>query len=166
MVSLGQLERAVMEVLWDREAPAAVRDVADALAAREPAYTTVMTVLDRLAKKGFVRRQRDGRAWRYEPENSREGYVAQLMLDALALTGDRDAAPTRFARSVSDPEAAVLSQALARARRSAPAAARPQQDPLPPVVVLVGLTLVSTPPSFRCGGFLRSVVVRLSMGAR
>lgn len=115
--SLGELERAVMEVLWDRGTPAAVRDVADALAAREPAYTTVMTVLDRLTKKGFVRRQRDGRAWRYEPVHSREGYVAQLMLDALALTGDRDAALTRFARSVSVPEAEVLSQALAKARQ-------------------------------------------------
>ena len=115
--SLGELERAVMEVLWDRGTPAAVRDVASALAERELAYTTVMTVLARLAKKGFVRRQRDGRAWRYEPENSREGYVAQLMLDALALTGDRDAALTRFARSVSGTEAEVLSQALAQARR-------------------------------------------------
>lgn len=115
--SLGELERAVMEVLWDRGTPAAVRDVARALSERELAYTTVMTVLDRLAKKGFVRRQRDGRAWRYEPENSREGYVAQLMLDALSLTGDRDAALTRFARSVSGTEAEILSQALAQARQ-------------------------------------------------
>jgi predicted transcriptional regulator len=116
--SLGELERAVMEVLWDRPTPVAVRDVAEALAPRELAYTTVMTVLDRLAKKGFVHRQRDGRAWRYEPANSREEYVAQLMLDALALTGDRDAALTRFARSVSVPEAEVLSQALAEAHQN------------------------------------------------
>jgi predicted transcriptional regulator len=117
---LGELERAVMEVLWDRGAPVVVRDVADALAGRRLAYTTVMTVLDRLAKKGFARRQRDGRAWRYEPTNSREGYVAQLMLDALALAGDRDAALARFARSVSVPEAEVLSQALAEARQDEP----------------------------------------------
>ena len=115
--SLGELERAVMEVLWDRGTPAAVRDVARALSERDLAYTTVMTVLDRLAKKGFVRRQRDGRAWRYEPENTREGYVAQLMLDALSLTVDRDAALARFARSVSGTEAEVLSQALAQARQ-------------------------------------------------
>ncbi|MCA1655268.1 MAG: BlaI/MecI/CopY family transcriptional regulator [Pseudonocardiaceae bacterium] len=119
--SLGELERAVMEVLWDRAVPVVVRDVAAALAGRELAYTTVMTVLDRLAKKGFVRRQRDGRAWRYEPTKSRAGYVAQLMLDALALTGDRDAALARFARSVSVPEAEVLTQALAEARPDEPA---------------------------------------------
>jgi predicted transcriptional regulator len=111
---LGELERAVMEVLWERGEPSVVRDVARALASRDLAYTTVMTVLDRLAKKGFVRRERDGRAWRYEPTNSREGYIAQLMLDALDLTGDRDAALARFAHSVSCTEVEVLSQALER----------------------------------------------------
>jgi predicted transcriptional regulator len=109
---LGELERAVMEVLWDRGEPAAVREVAAALEPRVLAYTTVMTVLDRLAKKGIVRRHRDGRAWRYEPTNSREGYIAQLMLDALELTGDRDAALTRFASSVSGQEVEVLTRAL------------------------------------------------------
>lgn len=122
---LGELERAVMEVLWNRGEPCVVRDVAQALVDRRLAYTTVMTVLDRLAKKGVVRRQRDGRAWRYEPTNSREGYVAQLMLDALDLTGDRDAALTRFALSVSSPEVEVLTQALERAARREP------DDPAP-----------------------------------
>ncbi|MGH8573296.1 MAG: BlaI/MecI/CopY family transcriptional regulator, partial [Gammaproteobacteria bacterium] len=47
---LGELERAVMEVLWDRDEPFVVRDVVRVLAGRGLAYTTVMTVLDRLAK--------------------------------------------------------------------------------------------------------------------
>nr|QEO75024.1 hypothetical protein [uncultured bacterium] len=110
---LGELERAAMEVLWDRREPMLVRDVAEALSERGLAYTTVMTVLTRLASKGFVRREADGRAWRYSPVASRDEYVAQLMLDALSLTGDREAALTHFARSVSSPEAEVLSQALA-----------------------------------------------------
>ena len=118
---LGELERAVMEVLWNRAEPCLVRDVAEALAARELAYTTVMTVLDRLAKKGAVRRQRDGRAWRYEPMYTREGYVAQLMLDALDLTGDRHAALTRFVMLVGTPEAQVLHEALAQAGHEPPA---------------------------------------------
>lgn len=112
---LGELERAVMDVLWDHGRPAAVREVVVALAERDPAYTTVMTVLDRLAKKGFVDRERDGRAWRYTAAATREAYVSRLMLDALAMTGDRDAALAHFAHSVSSPEAAVLSQALADA---------------------------------------------------
>lgn len=113
---LGELEQAVMDVLWDRGVPCLVRDVADALAGREPAYTTVMTVLDRLTKKGAVRRRRDGRAWSYEPVHSREGYVARLMLAALDLTGDRSAALAQFAGSVPGPEAEVLSRALERRR--------------------------------------------------
>jgi predicted transcriptional regulator len=116
MVSkLGDLERAVMEILWQGSPPMVVRDVLHALSERDLAYTTVMTVLDRLAKKGFVQRHRDGRAWCYEPSASRESYIAQLMLDALSLTGDREAALAHFAHSVSSPEAEVLSQALADA---------------------------------------------------
>jgi predicted transcriptional regulator len=71
-----------------------------------------MTVLDRLAKKGFARRGRAGRAWRYQSAESREEYVAELMLTALDQTGDRQAALTRFARSVSGQEAQALRTAL------------------------------------------------------
>lgn len=109
---LGELERAVMDVLWDRGTPASVREVAEALRARELAYTTVMTVLDRLAGKGMVDRERAGRAWSYRPAATRESYIAQLMLDALDLAGSRDAALVRFAHSVSGTEAEVLRAAL------------------------------------------------------
>ncbi|POM25702.1 Transcriptional regulator BlaI [Actinomadura rubteroloni] len=107
-----------MEVVWDwedsgRGAPTA-RDVSRALAGdRDLAHTTVMTVLDRLAKKGFLRRRRDGRAWRYSPAESRESYVTELMLGALNETGDRDAALAHFVRSVSRDEMDVIRQALA-----------------------------------------------------
>ncbi|MEV4479385.1 BlaI/MecI/CopY family transcriptional regulator [Micromonospora coxensis] len=116
MTRLGDLERAVMDVLWD-SVPATsdgvtVREVADALDGRELAYTTVMTVLDRLAGKGMVQRQREGRAWRYRAAASREAHIAQLMLDALDLGGSRDAALVRFARSVTGTEADVLRAAL------------------------------------------------------
>jgi len=114
---LGELERTVMEVLWARQeagdGAATARDVSRALAGdRDLAHTTVMTVLDRLTKKGFLVRERDGRAWRYQPAASRESYVAELMLGALNQTGDRDAALTHFVRSVSQDEIAVLHQAL------------------------------------------------------
>jgi predicted transcriptional regulator len=72
-----------------------------------------MTVLERLAKKGFALRERDGRAWQYRAAASREAYVTELMLSALDQTGDRQAALARFARSVSDSEARVLRCALA-----------------------------------------------------
>ncbi|MGX7669867.1 BlaI/MecI/CopY family transcriptional regulator [Plantactinospora sp. DSM 117369] len=115
MTRLGDLERAVMDVLWDRGTGtgATVREVAEALRDRELAYTTVMTVLDRLAGKGMVEREREGRAWRYRPAASREAHIARLMLDALDLAGSRDAALVRFARSVTGTEAEVLRAALA-----------------------------------------------------
>ncbi|WP_348650296.1 BlaI/MecI/CopY family transcriptional regulator [Verrucosispora sp. WMMA2044] len=116
MTRLGDLERAVMDVLWDTVPGTSdgvtVREVADALDGRELAYTTVMTVLDRLAGKGMVQREREGRAWRYRAAASREAYIAQLMLDALDLGGSRDAALVRFARSVTGTEADVLRAAL------------------------------------------------------
>jgi predicted transcriptional regulator len=103
-----------MEVLWETDSSLTVRQVSNGLPQRNLAHTTVMTVLDRLAKKGFARRERDGRAWRYRPAATREAYVAELMLTALEQTGDRDAALARFAQSVSGAEAVVLRQALAQ----------------------------------------------------
>ena len=109
---LGELERAIMDVLWESPDPLTVRQVSGNLTERDLAHTTVMTVLDRLAKKGFARRERDGRAWRYRAAATREAYVTELMLSALEQTGDRQAALARFARSVSDTEAAALRRAL------------------------------------------------------
>lgn len=114
-----------MEVLWAHAdaggGPATAREVGHALSGeRDLAYTTVMTVLDRLAKKGFLRRTRDGRAWRYRPAASRESYVTELMLGALDLTGDRDAALAHFAQSVSGDEAEVLRRALEDLTRKEP----------------------------------------------
>jgi predicted transcriptional regulator len=102
-----------MEVLWQTDSALTVRQVSNGLDQRELAHTTVMTVLDRLAKKGFARRERDGRAWRYRPAATREAYVAELMLTALDQTGDRVAALARFAQSVTGDEAEVLREALA-----------------------------------------------------
>ena len=101
-----------MDVLWESPEPLTVRQVSGQLTERDLAHTTVMTVLDRLAKKGFSRRERDGRAWRYRAAETREAYVTELMLNALDQTGDRQAALARFVRSVSGAEARALRRAL------------------------------------------------------
>jgi predicted transcriptional regulator len=101
-----------MDVLWESRDPLTVRQVSGKLTERDLAHTTVMTVLDRLAKKGFARREHDGRTWRYRAAETREAYVTELMLNALEQTGDRQAALARFARSVSETEAAALRRAL------------------------------------------------------
>lgn len=108
----GELERAVVEVLWRADAPYTVREVHQQLADPQPAYTTVLTVLDRLARKGLVRRERAGRAWRYRAASSREAHIAELMREALERADDRDAALVQFARSITPAEAAVLRASL------------------------------------------------------
>src|SRR5262249_13759660 len=109
---LGELDRPIMDVLWDSTEPLTARQVGLRLTNRDLAHTTVMTVLARLAKKGFARRERDGRAWRYQAAANREAYVTELMLHALDQTGDRSAALASFARRVSDSEAEELRRAL------------------------------------------------------
>ena len=105
-VSLGDLERAIMDVLWeDEDGPGlTVREVSERLTDRDLAYTTVMTVLDRLAKKGLVARQLEGRAWLYEPARSRldlyvttvnealEGLTDEERADVLRRVGEESAA--------------------------------------------------------------------------
>jgi predicted transcriptional regulator len=80
---LGALERHVMEAVWDHP-PATVREVADRMReGADRAYTTVMTTLDRLHKKGLLTRQKDGLAWRYAAAFDRVTYERKVA-DALA----------------------------------------------------------------------------------
>jgi predicted transcriptional regulator len=79
---------------------------------RDLAYTTVLTVLERLERKGFVRRQRAARAHRYAASDSREAVVAEAMMEALGTADDRGSALVRFVGSVSAEEAEILRRAL------------------------------------------------------
>ncbi|TWD72425.1 putative transcriptional regulator [Kribbella amoyensis] len=122
---LGDLERLVMEQLWAAPGALTVREVHDRLSiSRDLAYTTVMTVLDRLAKKKLTERERDGKAWRYRAAAPREELAADLMRDALDRAGDRREALVRFVGQVSDEEAALLREALSRLEAGGEAEAR------------------------------------------
>jgi predicted transcriptional regulator len=113
MRRFGELEAVIMDRVWERGRPALVREILDDLSHdRSLAYTTVMTVMDNLYRKGWLRRERDGRAWRYEPTGSRSGYTAALMKDALESSADRRRALTHFALQMSPHDAAVLRDAL------------------------------------------------------
>jgi predicted transcriptional regulator len=117
MRQFGELEAVIMDRLWERNRPALVREVVDDLRQDRPlAYTTVMTVMDNLHRKGWLRRHRDGRAWRYEPTGSRSGYTAALMSGALATTTDRRTALAHFVLQMSPHDAELLRQALDQAR--------------------------------------------------
>lgn len=108
---LGELERAVIEVLWAHPDGVLAREVAEALPSG-PAATTVLTVLERLSRKGLVSRQRAGRAHRYRAQASREEFVAEAMRAALADADNLDTALTHFIDTASAKEAAALRRAL------------------------------------------------------
>lgn len=115
MRNLGDLEHEIMNSLWDADSSMSVRDVMTQLTNQSLAYTTVMTVVNRLCDKGLVTRERSGRAYLYTPVNTRESVTSQLMNDALDRTGsDRTAALVHFARGVSPDEATAMREALAR----------------------------------------------------
>jgi len=92
--ALGSLERQVMDIVW-QPGDFTVREVQSRLG-RPVAYTTVMTTLDRLFKKGLVTRTRAGRAFVYTAAQSRqeiEADVAGGMLSGLLSTGPESAMP-------------------------------------------------------------------------
>jgi predicted transcriptional regulator len=115
MRRFGELEAVIMDRLWEQGRPMLVREMVEDLHRDRPlAYTTVMTVMENLHRKGWLRRERDGRAWRYEPTGSPSGYTAALMNDALATTSDRRTALTHFVLQMSPHDAALLREALDR----------------------------------------------------
>lgn len=112
MAGLGELERRVMDVLWaSMGTPLTGRQVVDQLPDR--AYTTVLTILERLRRKDMVERTTDEKVHRFVATASRETYMAELMVEALGSAQDRQAVLVRFAEVVSPEEAVVLRQALA-----------------------------------------------------
>lgn len=124
MNGLGELERAVMDHLWSSDEPQTVRQVHESLSqSRDLAYTTVMTVLQRLAKKNLVTQIRHDRAHQYSPTHPREDLVARLMMDALSeadQSGSREAALVSFVGRVGASEADALRKALAELEAAHP----------------------------------------------
>jgi predicted transcriptional regulator len=111
----GDLEAVIMDRLWSWARPATVRDVLDdLLASREIAYTTVMTVMDNLHRKGFLSREKDGRAWLYQPVMTRDEHAADMLYSMLGEAADRRAALVGLVGRMSPTEVRALRQALER----------------------------------------------------
>ena len=84
---LGPLEREVMELIWRRpeeSAEVSVRDIYMAFESRL-AYTTLMTTLDRLRKKGLLERRKEGRAFFYSPRFSPDEFERSVARDAINM---------------------------------------------------------------------------------
>jgi predicted transcriptional regulator len=110
----GDLEAVIMERVWEHPEPVTVRDVFGELAAqRAIAYTTVMSTMDNLHRKGWLDRVKDGKAYRYTPVASREEYSAGLMREALTDGGDAELVLSHFLAQIDDEESVAL-RALVR----------------------------------------------------
>ena len=116
MRGFGDLEGAIMEQVWAAGRPLLVREIKQALQP-ERAYNTVWTVTEILYRKGWLAREKEGRAYRYGTTVTRDEYTGDLMSEALAASADRAAAFRRFAEQISADEAEQLRQALEQARR-------------------------------------------------
>lgn len=113
MRGFGELEAVIMDRLWSRGQPVTVREVfTDLRADRKIAYTTVLTVMDNLRRKGWLRRDADGRAHRYSSVLTREQYGAQVMRQALDGSGDAAVALSHFVGRMSPEEATALRAVL------------------------------------------------------
>ncbi|MEU6822917.1 BlaI/MecI/CopY family transcriptional regulator [Streptomyces atriruber] len=110
---LGELEDSVMTRVWKWNRPVTVREVLEDLQEeRSIAYTTVMTVLDNLHQKGWVRREAEGRAYRYEAVSTRAAYAAALMNEAWSQSDNPAAALVAFFGMMSAEQREALSDAM------------------------------------------------------
>ncbi|MFY4721199.1 BlaI/MecI/CopY family transcriptional regulator [Streptomyces sp. LaBMicrA B280] len=120
-----------MTRVWKWNRPVTVREVLEDLQQeRTIAYTTVMTVLDNLHQKGWVRREAEGRAYRYEAVSTRAAYAAALMNDAWSQSDNPAAALVAFFGMMSEEQRQALQDAVRIVQgpetRQAPEAAEPR----------------------------------------
>jgi predicted transcriptional regulator len=116
--AFGELEAAIMDQVWAAGRPVLVREIHDGLRPeREPAYNTVLTVVEILYRKGWLARDKDGRAYRYRPTASREDYTAGLMGEVFDTSTDRLATLRLFMERIDPAEADELRAMLDGARR-------------------------------------------------
>lgn len=109
--AMGALEAEVLGHLWAMGRPASPGEVLEAMG-RELAYSSVMTILVRLWRKGLVERERRGRAYVYSPLVSEAELTASRMRATLDRTGDREAALSRFVGTLDKREERVLRRVL------------------------------------------------------
>ena len=113
MRNLGELESEVMTRVWDWQRPCTVREVHEDLSRdRKIAYTTVLTVLDNLHKKGLVTREPVGRAYYYQSVGTREEHTADLIAVILEHSQDRPASLLKFVERLDSREVSHLRAAL------------------------------------------------------
>src|ERR1700731_4203252 len=108
-----------MDRVWSAGQPVLVREIHDRLRPeRELAYNTVLTVVEILYRKGWLAREKDGRAYRYRAAVAREDYTAGLMREALEASPDRVAALRSFVQRIDPEDVRQLHRMLDKALRA------------------------------------------------
>jgi predicted transcriptional regulator len=111
----GDLETVIMHMVWDHDSPVTVRKLFDELREeRAIAYTTVMSTMDNLHRKGWLTRVKEGKAYRYTATASREEYSARLMREALADGGDTEMVLSHFVADMDGTESETLRTVVRR----------------------------------------------------
>jgi predicted transcriptional regulator len=109
----GELESRVMDVLWDGPGWMTPGDVHEVIATERPTgYTTVLTVLVRLWQKGRLDREREGRAYAYNPTVSREEHTAERMQQLLVAANNSSSALGHFVETLRPQQLDQLRRAL------------------------------------------------------
>ena len=117
MRGFGDLEAVIMDRVWEHAEPVTVRELHDEMSAgRVIAYTTVMSTMDNLHRKGWLNRVKEGKAYRYSPSASREEYSARLMREALAGGGDTEMVLSHFLSQIDGEESEALRSVLSKLR--------------------------------------------------
>lgn len=100
---LGDLEKEVMEVVWESNGVVTVRDVFEKINKnRKVAYTTVMTIMGRLVEKGLLKRKASGKAYNYQASYTKDTFLTkatrQIIKNFVASFGDT--AVVHFAQEI------------------------------------------------------------------
>jgi predicted transcriptional regulator len=118
---LGPLETKLLEFLWNQTRSVTVRDVQTATP--ELAYTTVLTTLDRLHRKGLLLREKHERAYSFQPRFTRDELLSEFLsrqvTNLLGASRQNTQVLSRFVRIVGGTDAALLDEldALLQAER-------------------------------------------------
>lgn len=115
MRGFGDLETVIMHRVWEHDRPVTVRELFEELRhERVIAYTTVMSTMDNLHRKGWLARVKEGKAYRYTATASREEYSARLMREALAGGGDTEVVLSHFVAQMGGAESEALRAVVRR----------------------------------------------------
>ena len=100
---LGELEKSVMDLIWEQKEPVTVRFVYENLSnKRKIAYTTVMTIIGRLAEKGLLKKKSERKAYIYQAAYTKDKFLTKITHQIIKnfVSNFGDAAVAHFVEEI------------------------------------------------------------------